>query len=353
MTAINKTQVSDSQYVMNIHGEGKKRKAQALAQYVDNHVFMRRGAALPQIVGSERLARLQDILAARKQGNRDAALLISVSAKVGWKAAQKRARFYANGRSEKDVAKQQVKRVSAKLKSAGWTQKDESQLVALENANEGGTGVTLELARVYEMFLAARAAFIGGYCNLRTGKDLPGVQDIHTVIKFFRIKDKAIRDKYMEINGLPVGLKAASSAASNELLRSLKEPQFEDVTQAERFNANAWRLHLQGMNEVAQTVDISRLPSRDIVARKLAEHRNRITSYWKSKGSKRWMAARDSQYRLLREIIASALIGIAYNPKKDTAQHQATKRLKQVLATQLLASDMQRINEIRLDAIAD
>ena len=353
MTAIKESQVSDSQYVMNIHNEAKNRKAQPLAQYVDTHVFMRRGAALPQIVGSERLNRLRDILAARKQGNRDAAMLISVSAKVGWKAAHKRARFYANGRSEKDVLKQQVKRVSAKLKSAGWTQNDEAQLVALENANEGGTGATLELPRIYEMFLAARAAFIGGYCNSRTGKALPGVKSVHGVVAFFRIKDKPTRNKYLEVNGLPIGLKAASSAASNELLRSLKEPQFEDVTKAERFHANAWRIHLQGMNEVSQTVDISRLPSRDIVARKLADHRNRITSYWKSKGSKRWMSARDSQYRLLREIIASALIGIAYNPKKDTAQHQAAKRLKQVLATQLLASDMQRINEIRLDAIAD
>ena len=338
---------------MNIHDEAKTKKAIALAQYVDTHVFMRRGAALPQLVGSERLNRLQDILAARNRGDKASALLISVSAKVGWKAAQKRARFYANGRSEKDVAKQQVKRVSAKLKAMGWTQNDESQLVALENANEGGTGVTLELPRVYEMFLAARAAFIGGYCNSRSGKDLPGVKNVHDVIAFFKLKDKQSRDKYLGINGLPVGLKAASSAASNELLRSLKEPQFEDVTQAERFNANAWRIHLQGMNEVSQTVDISRLPSRDIVARKLAEHRNRITSYWKSTGSKRWKMGRDSQYRLLREIIANALNGIAYNPKKDTAQHKAAKRLMQVLATQLLASDMQRINEVRLDAIAD
>lgn len=353
MQTENKQQAVDQQYIANIRGAAKKRKAKGLLQYDEGQVFMRGGVQLPQIIGIERLARLQDIIAARKQGKNEAALLISVSAKIGWKAAWKRARFYANGRSEKDVAKQQVKRVTPKLKAMGWTQSDESQLVALENANENGTGVTLELPRVYEMFLAARAAFIGGYCNSRSGKDLPGVKNVHDVIAFFKLKDKASRDKYMEINGLPVGLKAASSAASNELLRSLKEPVFEDITQAERFHANAWRLHLQGMNDVAQTIDISRLPARDIVARKLREHRNRITNYWKSKGSKRWKMGRDSQYRLLREILANALNGIAYNPKKDTAQHKAAKRLMHVLNNQLLASDMQRIDDIRLDAIAD
>ena len=316
-------QMAVHQYVMNRKGNARKRKAKELPQYDKNQVFMRGGKSLPQIIGAERLMRLNDILTARNAGDKASALLISHSAKAAWKSAFKRSRFYTNGASEKNVEKQQVKRVNPKLKALGWTQNDEAQLIALENANENGTGVTLELPRVYEMFLAARTAFIGGYHNTRTGKDLQP------------------------------GLKAASSAASNELLRGLKEPQFEDVTKAEKWNANAWRLHLQGMNDVAQSVDISRLPKRDIVAKKLAEHRKRITSYWKSSGSKRWMSGRNSQFRLLREIIANALNGIAYNPKKDSAEHKAAKRLMQVLNTQLIASDMQRISEIRLDAIAD
>lgn len=316
-------QMAVHQYVMNRKGNARKRKAKELPQYDKNQVFMRGGKRLPEVIGAERLMRLNDILAARNEGDKKSALLISNSAKAAWKAAFKRARFYTNGASEKNVEKQQVKRVNPKLKALGWTQNDEAQLIALENAKENGTGVTLEMARIYEMFLAARAAFIGGYHNPRTGKDLQP------------------------------GLKAASSAASNELLRSLKEPVFEDVTQAERWSDTAWRIHLQGMDEVAQTIDISRLPSRDIVARKLAEHRKRIAIYWKSTGSKRWKTGRDSQYRLLREIIANALNGIAYNPKKDTAEHKAAKRLMQVLKIQLLASDMQRIDEIRIDAIAE
>jgi len=68
MQTENKQQAVDQQYIANIRGAAKKRKAKGLLQYDEGQVFMRGGVQLPQIIGIERLARLQDIIAARKQG---------------------------------------------------------------------------------------------------------------------------------------------------------------------------------------------------------------------------------------------------------------------------------------------
>jgi hypothetical protein len=234
-----------------------------------------------------------------------------------WKVVWQRVKCHVNGgKAYQSISKRGTKKQISKAKYNSLPENEKRKWSAIiRNAS----GVSVEAQRLYDMFLAARAAFKGGWVIPLTGKEIEP------------------------------GIKAASAACAYEMRRGLQLPLFEDVIKAQRWNDKAWEIHLQSMAEVSQNVDTERLPERSQIAKKLREHRNAIASHWKSKATKRWKTGRNSQYKLLREMIANASAGVVCIHKKDSAKHKSTQRLLQVLDIKLLATDMQDLErkEIR------
>jgi hypothetical protein len=288
-----KTQMQRQQYIA---GMLKKKISPDEISYYQNFV---------NIFDAERLMRERDC----ENQPEDIVERINTLSTESWKVVWQRYKKQVNGgKAYQSTTKGGGKKQISKAKYNLLSDKEKRNYGAIVRNASGGS---LEPQRLYEMFLAARAAFNTGWTIPLTGKVLEP------------------------------GIKAASAACAYELRRGLQQPLFEDVVKAQKWNDKAWEIHLQDMADVEQNVDIERLPERSQVARKLRDHRNRITSYWKSTGSKRWKMGRNSQYRLLREMIANASKGVVCVAKKDTAQHKAQKRLMQVLNITLLATDMQ------------
>lgn len=295
---------------------------------------------LPEVVEYERLVRLKMILAARASGDKKAALDASRSAKAGWGVAYSRKRYFENGANaywsvtSKD-GKTAVKYISPRkfLKMS----KKQKKSQGVEKTFHDGRGASLEMQKVYEMFLAARAAFLTGYHNPISGKDFEP------------------------------GIKAASSAASNEIRRALQMPFFDSIAKAERFSdktreilrkelAESQEIECQEdvdmirpegalLESALQDFDVERLGNSDWRRRRLADclwnARKRVINYWKSTNNRKWKSCWKNDSRLLREIVASALGGRLFAGSHDSSRRKHLRDLSKRIGNTLIASDLQ------------
>lgn len=327
-----KTQITRYQY---INGMAKK----TTKWEPDSHFIK---AGLPEVIATERLARIKMILAARASGDRKAALDASRSAKAGWAVAYSRKRYFENGANaywsvtSKD-GKTSVKYISPRkfLKMNNKQKKAQG----VEKTFHDGRGVNLEMQKVYEMFLAARAAFLTGYHNPLSGKDFGP------------------------------GIKAASSAASNEIRRALQMPFFDSIAKAERFSDKTREILRRELAESQdiecqedvdmvrpegallessmQDFDVERLGDSAWRRRRLADclwnARKRVISYWKSTNNRKWKSCWKNDSRLLREIVASALEGRLFAGSHDSSRRKHLRDLAKRIGNTLIASDLQDI----------
>jgi hypothetical protein len=301
-----------------------------------------------EIVMAERLERLTIIKHLRARGLKKEAIDASRSSKAAWAVAFTRKRFFENG--SKAYVVKGYKKVDGKRVLVEKTIGDKAykSLTANKKAKAGiiirdGSGTTLEQSRIYEMFLAARAAFLGGYSNPRSGKHF---------------------DK---------GWKAASSAASNELMRGLKEPMFEDFAKAEAFSDKVRKIiaeeigNVQDVNyqeeaqaefsfaekiEVAKSLkdfDVQRLGDEDNRRSRLAGllwiARKRVINHWKSSDSRQWKASWAKDSKTLRGFIASALAGELYAGSHNSHRRATLRRIAQIVEDQSIADEAQSAME--------
>ncbi len=254
------------------------------------------------IIKQERYFRMREIQA---QKTLDAKLAISKACKTAWKIARKQSRFYAGGKVDKSaqtpmgqiIKESHYSNFGFERNSLGWSKKQESELHAMENANNNGFGVGLDMQALYECFLAARAACLGGFTT-PTGK----VVEVGYT-------------QYVAKNGkVHLRCKAGNSASDAEIRRNSKEPLFDDVTKAQIGNDKAWKARREDLAESPQSIDVEQFGEdtqarRNYFAKMLRINRNIIANHHKATPSKRWKSNRNRDSKLLREITAYALAG--------------------------------------------
>ena len=294
------------------------------------------------IVMEERYFRLREIQA---QKTLDAKLAISKACKTAWKIARKQSRFYAGGKVDKSaqtpmgqiIKESHDSNFGFERNSLGWSKKQESELHAMENANNNGFGVGLDMQALYECFLAARAACLGGFTT-PTGK----VVEVGYT-------------QYVAKNGkVHLRCKAGNSASDAEIRRNSKEPLFDDVTKAQIGNDKAWKARREDLAESPQTIDVEQFGEdeqarRNYFAKMLKFNRNSVTSHVKSVTSKRPIQKRNGFYKLLNDLTRYGLAGtlcLETGKGSCTYKHKQMNELKAIIKAandKLQASDLQDI----------
>lgn len=290
------------------------------------------------IVMEERYFRLLEIKA---QKTLDAKLAISKACKTAWKIARKQSRFHAGGKVDKSAQTPMGKIIKERhdsnfgfeRNSLGWSKKQESELHAMENANSNGFGVGLDMQALYECFLAARAACLGGFTT-PTGKVI-----------------KAGYNQYVAKNGkVHHCSKAGNSASSTEIRRNSKEPLFDDITEAQIANDKAWKARREELSYSLQAIDVERFGEdtqarRNYFAKMLRINRNIIANHHKATPSKRWKSNRNRDSKLLREITAYALAGTLCLDPADKRQkgwkYNSMRNLAKLIKDTLQPEQMQ------------
>jgi hypothetical protein len=278
------------------------------------------------IIMEERYFRLLEIKA---QKTLEAKRSISDACKNAWKIARKQSRFYAGGR--KDKAEQST--IGKTFN--GWTKKQELELHALENTNDNGFGVGLDMQALYECFLAARAAILGGYITPR-GKVLQsGYVD-------YVAKDGKTRKRSL----------AGNAASRNEVHQHSKTPLFNSDTDAQKAHQKAWKARREDLNESPQSIDVLQFGDnekkrRDLFAKMLRRNRRIVSNHAKATGSKRWKALRNARYRALLEIVKYALDGTLFldreKGKCNDYKRKVMNDLHQVVSSAIEAQQMQDV----------
>jgi len=285
------------------------------------------------IVMEERYFRLREIQA---QKTLAAKLAISKACKTAWKIARKQSRFYAGGKVDKSaqtpmgqiIKESHDSNFGFERNSLGWSKKQESELHAMENANNNGFGVGLDMQALYECFLAARAACLGGFTT-PTGK----VVEVGYT-------------QYVAKNGkVHLRCKAGNSASDAEIRRNSKEPLFDDVTKAQIGNDKAWKARREDLAESQQTIDIEQFGEdtqarRNYFAKMLRINRNIIANHHKATPSKRWKSNRNRDSKLLREMTAYALAGTLCLDPSDKG-HKGKKYLNMRNLAKLIKDTLQ------------
>jgi hypothetical protein len=297
------------------------------------------------IVMLERYFRLLEIKANRNAGFFGAARSISVASKVSWKIAHKQSGFHARGKKEKAtqtpmghvIKEVQSSNFGFELNTLGWSKKQEAELHAMENTNDNGFGVGLDMQALYECFLAARAACLGGFTT-PTGKVI-----------------EAGYTQYVAKNGkVHLCSKAGNSASATEIRRNAKEPLFDDITKAQIGNDKAWKARREDLAESPQTIDVEQFGEdtqarRNYFAKMLRFNRSVVTSHVNSKACQRPFQKRNGFYRLLKDLTRYGLEGtLCLETGKGSCswKHRLMNELKGIIKVangKLQAGDLQDI----------
>jgi hypothetical protein len=296
----NNTQVVDQQYVQNIRGAAKKRKAAELPQYKKEDVRS-------QHLEKQRLEIETYLMANPSEADR-----VNDLNTTAWRVVWQRAKYFTFGgtayqtTTKKGVAKQ----ISiGKYNSLTDKQKAKYQKIARD-----GSGQIVEAQRLIEMHNAALTGLIAGHKTL-TGKVLEP------------------------------GIKAASSAAASELRRSLQMPLFEDVEQAEKFHEKAWKLLRTELQHSCDEHDTEYF-NRDEMAKMLRKCKNRLhLAYPQRFTDKRTFNAWEAKSKLLRNTAASICKGMFSAPENNSSERKALDKLAEIMQNTLIPSDLQDLQD--------
>ena len=294
------TQVSDSQYVMNIHNEAKKRKAKALPQYDMND-------CRSQHLEKQRF----EIMGWIAANPRDEEYINGLNA-TAWQCVWQRVKYFTFGGSayQSTNKKGVTKQVSVqKYNSLTTKQKGKYEKIARD-----GSGQIVEAQRLIEMHQVALVALIVGH--------------------------KTLNGKVLE-----PGIKAASSACAAELRRSLQMPLFEDVAAAEKFHEKAWKLLKEQLQHSCDEQD-TEYYSRDEMAEKLRACKNRLhLAYPQRFKDKRTYNAWSAKSKLLRETAVNICNGTFCAHDNNSSERKALDKLADIMHKTLIPSDLQDLQD--------
>jgi hypothetical protein len=300
MQTENNTQVVDQQYVQNIRGAAKKRKAAELPQYKKEDVR------------SQHLEKQRLEIETYLKANPSEADRVNDLNSEAWRVVWQRAKYFTFGGTayQTTTKKGDVKQISiGKYNSLKAKQKAKYQKIARD-----GSGQIVEAQRLIEMHNAALTALIAGHKTL-TGKVLEA------------------------------GIKAASSACASELRRSLQMPLFEDVAEAEKFHEKAWKLLRSELQHSCDEHDTEYF-NRNEMAKMLRKCKNRLhIAYPKRFTDKRTFNAWEAKSKLLRNTAASICNGMFSAPENSSSERKALDKLAEIMHNTLIPSDLQDLQD--------
>jgi hypothetical protein len=306
MQTQNNSQIVDQQYIENIRGAAKKRKAQELPQYKKDDIR------------SQHLEKQRLEIETYLKANQSESERVNDLNSTAWKVVRQRAKYFTYGGSayQSTNKKGESKQISiSKYNSLSDKQKAKYKIIARD-----GSGQIVEAQRLIEMHQAAVVALVVGH--------------------------KTLNGKVLE-----PGIKAASSAAGLELSRSLQMPLFEDIEQAEKFHEKAWKTIRAELPDVAQVFDPERIGDDENRLRLLLtarrEARIRLATYWKSSGSRQWKSSLVKDLMLLRSVVVNVCAGRAFAGEHDSSQRKSIRLMAERINKPLTANELQDIMESR------
>lgn len=296
MNTENNTQVVDQQYVQNIRGAAKKRKAAILPQYDMNDVRS-------QHLEKQRL----EIMAWIAANPRDEERVNALNSEA-WQVVWQRVKYFTYGGSayQSTNKKGESKQISVQK----YNSLTDKQKAKYEKIARDGSGQVVEAQRLIEMHQAAMVALIAGH--------------------------KTLNGKVLE-----PGIKAASSACASELRRSLQMPLFEDVEQAEKFHEKAWKL-LRAELQHSCDQEVTEYYNRNEMAEKLRACKNRLhLAYPQRFKDKRTFNAWSAKSKLLRETAVNICNGMFCAHDNNSSERKALDKLAEIMHNTLIPSDLQ------------
>ena len=296
----NNTQAVDHQYVQNIRGAAKKRKAQGLPQYKTDDVRS-------QHLEKQRLEIMSWIAA-----NPSKSEIVSDYNATAWRVVWQRVKYFTYGGSAYQTTNK--KGESKQISIQKYNTLTDKQKGKFEKIARDGSGQVVEAQRLIDMHQAAIVALVAGH--------------------------KTLNGKVLE-----AGIKAASSAAASELRRSLQMPLFEDVAQAEKFHEKAWKLLRAELQHSCDEHDTEYF-NRDEMAEKLRTCKNRLHSAYPQRFTdKRTYNAWKAKSELLRKTAASICKGMFSAPDNNSSERKALDKLADIMHNTLIPSDLQDLQD--------
>lgn len=296
----NNTQVVDQQYVQNIRGAAKKRKAAELPQYKKEDVR------------SQHLEKQRLEIETYLKANPSEADRVNDLNSEAWRVVWQRAKYFTFGGTAYQTT---TKKGGAKQISIGkYNSLTDKQKAKYQKIARDGSGQIVEAQRLIEMHNAALTGLIAGHKTL-TGKVLEP------------------------------GIKAASSACASELRRSVQMPLFEDVEQAEKFHEKAWKLLRAELQHSCDEEDTEYF-NRDEMADKLRSCKNRLhIAYPQRFNDKRTYNAWKAKSELLRNTAVSICNGMFSAPDNSSSERKALDKLAEIMHNTLIPSDLQDLQD--------
>jgi len=284
------------EYVMNIRGGAKKRKAAELPQYKKEDVR------------SQHLEKQRIEIETYLKANPSEADRVNDLNSEAWRVVWQRAKYFTFGGTAYQTT---TKKGAAKQISIGkYNSLTDKQKAKYQKIARDGSGQIVEAQRLIEMHNAALTGLIAGHKTL-TGKVLEP------------------------------GIKAASSAAASELRRSLQMPLFEDVAEAEKFHEKAWKLLRAELQHSCDEEDTEYF-NRDEMAKMLRKCKNRLhLAYPQRFNDKRTFNAWEAKSKLLRNTAASICKGMFSAPENNSSERKALDKLAEIMQNTLIPSDLQ------------
>ncbi|NDG71786.1 MAG: hypothetical protein EBY32_10890 [Proteobacteria bacterium] len=300
MNPQNNPQSVDQQYIANIRGAAKKRKAAELPQYKKEDVR------------SQHLEKQRLEIETYLNANPSQAERVNDLNTTAWRVVWQRAKYFTFGGTAYQTT---TKKGDAKQISIGkYNSLKDKQKRKYEKIARDGSGQIVEAQRLIEMHDAALTALIAGHKTL-TGKVLEP------------------------------GIKAASAAAAFELRRSLQMPLFEDVAQAEKFHEKAWKLIREELQHSCDQEDTEYFPRLEM-ADMLRKCKNRLqVAYPHRFTDKRVFNAWKAKSKLLRNTAVSICNGMFSAFDNNSAERKALDKLAEIMRNTLIPSDLQDLQD--------
>jgi len=295
----NNTQAVDQEYIANMRGAARKRKAQELPQY-------KKDDTRSEYLAKQRLE-IENYLKNNPQENDNIVTLNSEAWRVVWQ----RVKFFTFGGSayqSKAPTQGETKQVSVqKYNSLTAKQKERFEKIARD-----GSGQAVEAQRLVEMHQAAIVALVAGHIT-RSGKVIEA------------------------------GIKAASAACAAELRRSYQMPLFEDITAAEKFHEKAWKL-LRADLQHSCDQEATEYYNRSQMAEKLRACKARLhIAYHQRFTDGRTNLGWRKKSALLRKTAASICNGTFSALENGSSERKALDALADIMRKTLIPQDIKRL----------